>query len=288
MIKEQNKIFKRVQLFSDLCLVLISFFIGYFLRDKILNIYPISLLEKFLWDENIRSIEYYAIYMGLLPVILVIWGCLLSYFGMYKSTGVTHIPDALRIVFKSTLVGFILIGSYVFILRLQEDISRLFIGFIFLSAAILISLEKIAVVYIFKVLSKRDTSFKSALIVFRRILVVGTNKRAISFINLINKNPDWGVKIVGIVDINPEKKGEIIKRHHVIGSLDDIPDIISKNVIDEVVFIVPRSWLNKIENIILYCENTGLRVNLAVDLFELKFSKARQTDLHGLHLRPHL
>src|SRR4030067_3268716 len=127
MIKEQSKIFKRVQIVSDLFLVTVSFFLGYFLRDKILDIYPINFLGKFLRDEHLRSIGYYVVYAGLLPVLLVIWGSLLSYFGMYRSTGVMRIPDALLVILKTTIVGFILFGSYVFILRLQEDISRLFI-----------------------------------------------------------------------------------------------------------------------------------------------------------------
>ncbi|MHA2039934.1 MAG: hypothetical protein ACW98X_26255, partial [Promethearchaeota archaeon] len=130
MIQEQNKIFNRVQLLSDLCLVTISFFIGYVLRDKIIEIYPISILGNYLYDENLLSISYYAIYMGLLPVLLVIWGILLTYFGMYKSSGVARIPEVLLVIFKTTLVGFIIFGSYVFILRLQEDVSRLFIGFV--------------------------------------------------------------------------------------------------------------------------------------------------------------
>ena len=284
MIKEQNKIFARVQILADLALITTSFFIGYYLRDKILYIYPISGLEGYLQDEKLHSIGYYALYMGLLPILLVIWISLLSYFGMYKTSGVQKIPDALLIIIKAMLLGFILFGSYVFILRLQEDISRLFIGFTFLFAALFISAEKIALVYVFKVLSKGDTRFKSALIVFRRILIVGTNKRARHFMELVNENPDWGIKIVGIADISPDSKGKIIGGHKVIGSLEDLPDLISNNIIDEVLFVVPRSWLNKIENIILYCESAGLKVNIAVNLFELKFSKARQTDLQGFPL----
>lgn len=284
MIKEQGKIFKKVQLISDLSLVTLSFFIGYFLRDKILDIYPISLLGSYLRDEKLRSISYYALYIGLLPVLLVIWASLLSYFGMYKSSGFKRIPEVLLIIFKATLVGFILFGSYVFILRLQEDISRLYIGFIFLTAAMLISLEKITLVYIVKILSKRTKNFQSALIIFKRILIIGTGKRARAFINLIDSNPDWGIRILGILDIEDTKKWETIHNYKVLGALNDLPEIIHKNVIDEVVFIVPRSWLNKIEEAMLYCESAGIRVNIAVDLFKLKFSKAKQTDLHGFPL----
>jgi exopolysaccharide biosynthesis polyprenyl glycosylphosphotransferase len=284
MIKEQRKLFIRVQRVADLCLVTFSFFIGYLLRDRISVVYPFDFLEQYLWDENLRSISYYAIYIGLLPVLLVIWGGLLSYFGMYMSSGIHRIPEALLIIFKATLAGFILFGSYVFMLRMQEDISRLFIGFTFFSAALFISLEKVALSYMTKVLSTRDKSFKSALIAFRRILIIGTGKRAKKFIKIIESNPDWSIKIVGLLDMEANKKGEIIEGHEVIGTLEDIPDVINANIVDEVVFIVPRSWLNKIEDVLFYCESAGLKVHIAVNLFDLKFSRAKQTDLQGFPL----
>ncbi len=164
MIKEQRRLFIRIQRFVDLCLVTVAFFLGYLLRDKINFIYPFNLLERFLWDETLRSISYYAIYIGLLPVLLLVWGSLLSYFGMYNATIVRKISDVITIVLKATFVGFILMGSYIFILRMQEDISRLFIGFTFLASALLISIEKILVIYSVKVLEKKDESFKSSLI----------------------------------------------------------------------------------------------------------------------------
>ncbi len=284
MIQEQRKIFIRVQRIADLCLVAMSFLIGYYLRNKIHSIYPVSYLQTFLWDVNLRPISFYAIYTGLLPVLLLIWGGLLSYFGMYKSSGINQVPDALLIIFKTALVGFVLFGSYVFILRMQQDISRLFIGFTFFAAAVLISLEKIAIVYSIKVLAGRDKSFKSALVAFRRILIVGTGKRAEKFIELIENNPGWCIKIIGLVDMDPAKKGESVKGHKVIGTLDDMAEIIHTDIVDEVVFIVPRSWLNRIEGALLYCESAGLKVNIAVDLFDLKFSRAKQTDLQGFPL----
>ncbi|MDP2906177.1 MAG: sugar transferase, partial [Candidatus Omnitrophota bacterium] len=70
----------------------------------------------------------------------------------------------------------------------------------------------------------------------------------------------------------------------VIGIFKDIPDIIHNNVIDEVLFIVPRSWLTKIEEIMRFCESEGVRIHLAVDYFELQFTKSKQTDLNGFPL----
>jgi len=276
MIKEQNKFFKRVVIFTDIFIITGSFFIGYLLRDRIYEIYP-SL-------SSIILLPYLSplnVYVGLLPILILIWIGLLSYFGMYKSIGTRQASEVLLIIFKTTLLGFILFGSYIFVLKMQEDISRLFIGFVFVAVAVIISIEKIALIYIFRAARKRGSSVKSALLAFRNILIFGTGKRARKFIDLIDKNPAWGIKIIGLVDMDPAKKGEVISGYEVTGTFDDIPGIIHEKIVDEVVFIVPRSWLNKIEETMNFCENAGLRVNLAVDLFELKFSKAKQTDLHG-------
>ncbi len=284
MIKEQSNLLKKVLIISDLSLVTGSFFIGYFLRDAITYSPPFTFLAPYLYDEHLRPIEYYAFYIGLLPIFLLIWGGLLSYFGMYKSSRLRSIPESLGSIFKAAIVGFIIFGSYIFILRMQEDISRLLIGFTFTIAALLLCFEKIVFVFILRILSRMDKSFKSALIVFRRIIIVGTGKRSRTFIELIKNNPGWNIKIVGLLDMDIAKKGEKINGQEVIGTLDDIPHLIQDNIIDEIVFIVPRSWLNKIEDIMLFCENAGLKVHLAVNLFDLKFSRAKQTDLHGFPL----
>ncbi len=276
MIKEQNKLFRKLVIFSDLCIVGGSFFIGYFLRDKIYDVYPSIILSP--------ELSPLSFYIGLLPILLLIWGGLLYYFGMYKSSCIRRVSESLLITFKTALLGFILFGSYIFILRMQEDVSRLVIGFTFVTAAFLIIIEKIALLYIFRILSKKDINFKSVLFTFRSILIIGTGKRAKHFIELINKNPDWGINVIGLVDMSPAVKGEIINGHKVIGSFDDIPEIIHTNIVDEVVFIVPHSSLNEIEEMMYFCESEGLTVNLAADLFEFKFAKTKQTDLHGFPL----
>jgi hypothetical protein len=87
-----------------------------------------------------------------------------------------------------------------------------------------------------------------------------------------------------LADIDDGKTGKIIKDCIVLGSLKDIPKIIHKNIIDEVVFIVPCSWLGKIENTVKFCESEGLRVNVAADIYELNFTKAKHTDFYGFPL----
>lgn len=262
---------RKFLLSADLCIVTISFFIGYVIR------------------AGIESTGFYKVlslnvYIGLLPVLLFIWGLLLYYFGMYKRVGLRQISEVVIITIKTALLGFVLFGSYVFVLHLQEQVTRLMIGIIFTLSTVLIISEKIVFIAIFRHVSKMGISFKGALFTFRSILIVGTGKRAATFIDLIDNNPQWGIKIIGLIDIDKNKKGKEIDGYRVLGVFDDIPDIIHNNIVDEIVFIVPRSWLNKIDDIMHFCESEGLAIHLATDFFELKMLKAKQTDLHGFPL----
>lgn len=277
MIKEYHSLFKRVILCVDLFLVIISLFAGYFLRDTIYGIFPALLSMEML------PLAPPSYYFGLLPVLLVIWGALLSYFGMYKSFNI-KITESFLIIFKSALTGFVLFGSYIFVLRMQQGVSRLVIVFSFIFAPVLIGFEKVALSYAYKIISRRDISFKSSLFIFRRVLIVGTGSRVENFIDLVNIHPDRGVKIVGLAVMDDAKPGAIIKGCKVLGSIQDIPGIIHKNIIDEVVFIVPCSLLGQIENTVKFCESEGLRVNIAADIYELNFTKAKHSDFYGFPL----
>lgn len=256
MLKEHNILFKWVMIFIDLCVVIVTFFLSFFITNKL----------NFFYDKL-------GLYIVLLPTLLIIWGILLYYFGMYDSFRTKQILDILFIVTEATLVGGSLFGSFIFITKI-ESISRLHIFYAFLLAAIFISIEKVILILTFRYQRKKGLNT-------RNMLIVGTGKRAQRFVSLINKHVEWGINIIGLVDEDVAKINNIILGHKVMGSFKDVPDIIKNNVVDEVMFIVPRSWLSRIEEIMYRCEIEGLRVSVALDLFELKLSKAKYSYLEN-------
>lgn len=98
---------------------------------------------------------------------------------------------------------------------------------------------------------------------------------------MLSQNPEWGLKVAGLVDDDEDKIGSVLEGHTVLGTLRDIPLLLENIVVDEVVYIVPRGWLGKIEDTVLYCEQLGKRVSIAVDLFNVRFAKAVQRDIQN-------
>lgn len=253
MLREHYFLFKRLMIFLDLCVVTGSFFLGYFLNSESYNIYE---LNSYIW---------------LLLKLLIIWGALLYYFGMYESFRIKQITDVLLILFKTALVGAVLFVSFIFIIKMHS-VSRALVIYTFLFALVFISIEKIILITYFRYQRKKGLNY-------RNILIIGTGKRAQRFIDIINKHTEWGFKIVGLVDEDASKKNDFICGHNVLGTFKDVSQIIHSNVVDEVIFVVPRSWLGKIEEVMYLCEAEGLRVSIAVDLYELKLSKAKYSHL---------
>jgi exopolysaccharide biosynthesis polyprenyl glycosylphosphotransferase len=262
MIKERIHLFRKLMIATDLLVVAAAFFLSYFLRDPLVD--PQTLRNCF-W---------------LLPATVFIWGILLYSFGVYDSFRTKTSAEFVMLVLRIAFIGFIVLSGLIYIFKdyfSLRAVSRGLISFTFVYSAGLLVLEKIVLMNFFRFFRKKGLNF-------RILLIVGTGSRAERFIDLVKNHAEWGLRIHGLVDEDITRVGQVIKGSKVIGSFEDFPKIVHNNVIDQVVFIVPRSWMHKIENLVYLCEEEGIRISLALDFFNFKISKAKQTDLFGFPL----
>ena len=243
---------------ADMGIMFISFFIAYYFRN---NIHPLSPIKEYFW---------------FLPEFIITFTIILYAFGMYRSFRTKRILCIIAILSKSAVINFMIFGTFTYLFHMV-NISRILIVLTFILSVLLIALEKTVLLYFFRQLRKKGFNF-------RNILIVGTGERAQKLIKNIQQNPEFGLKIVGLIDKDANKKGEHILTHRVIGSLEDIPHILREMPIDQVMFIVPRSWLVDLEGPILYCEKMGISVSVAIDLFDLQFTKGTEGSLFGIPL----
>jgi len=242
----------------DLCLVTASFFIGYFFINRTDVLYNLST------------------YIILLPVILLIWALFLYFFELDKSFRVKAAAEIVANLLKAGFFGLLFYGSFSYAFKI-EGVSRALIITVFILSTSFIAVEKLILLLIFRKIRSKGYNY-------RRLLIAGTGTRARKLISLINGHKEWGLKIIGIVDEDRDKKGSFIEGYEVIGTFEAISKIAHEEVLDEVIFVVPRSQLARIEDAMCFCELEGIKVSVAVDIFELKFSKAKQTDIQGFPL----
>lgn len=130
-------------------------------------------------------------------------------------------------------------------------------------------------------------------------LIVGDNARTTRIAEGILANPHFGIRIDEIVDL-PHKPGRPISpdpddirinpsvRTRQLSSADEISEILSTRVIDEVIVALPvRSYYDEIQQILDICCEKGISVKLPPEAFERAGFRTTFSQIGGIHLVTH-
>jgi len=273
MLKEKESIIRKIMIFLDGCILTIAFLLAYMLRQG----YMFFKFNHFPYTNSIASpTSSVNDYLILLLVVVPIWCYILYLNGMYHSMRTKKFSEIMIIIIKSSFFALLIFSAFVFLFKLQF-ISRVFFATFIIISLPFIIFEKMIILSIMHYVRKHGHNF-------RNLVVVGKGKRANNFINKIKNHPEWGLRILGAIDDEPERNVGKLKNVKIIGVIKDLSEILHRYTVDEVVFVVPRARLNHIENAIYSCEIEGVKATIAGDLFDLKIAKSRPTELDGMPL----
>ncbi|WP_419656802.1 exopolysaccharide biosynthesis polyprenyl glycosylphosphotransferase [Desulfosarcina variabilis str. Montpellier] len=97
-----------------------------------------------------------------------------------------------------------------------------------------------------------------------RILVVGEADRAGQVERLLDKQMSWGHQIVGRLQVGKEAA---VSANPVLGTLDDLPEVVTRYAIDEVVFAISGDRSVKLEPYLRYCHKVGIPLRILPSLW---------------------
>jgi exopolysaccharide biosynthesis polyprenyl glycosylphosphotransferase len=116
----------------------------------------------------------------------------------------------------------------------------------------------------------------------RHILIVGTNRRANSFVRELAGHPEWGYCVQGFVDDQWwSKQTAGSQQGTLVGGLDSVPELLRTLPVDEVIIALPlASFYQQIAGIISSCRDHGIVVRFLGTFFDQDGSK-RSAALQG-------
>ncbi|MGH7302187.1 MAG: sugar transferase [Candidatus Rokuibacteriota bacterium] len=99
-------------------------------------------------------------------------------------------------------------------------------------------------------------------------VVVGTDERAERLIASLGRYPEAGWMVRGCLSVDPAEAVRSVGGVPVIGTLQDLPDLLQEDVVvDEVFFAVPADRLDRLTDALEACENLGVDARVLVDLY---------------------
>ncbi|MBQ6090950.1 MAG: undecaprenyl-phosphate glucose phosphotransferase [Lachnospiraceae bacterium] len=247
--------------------------IGAYMLTFPLRFYVLPYVFKFMAlapGERFYSFARYLLNLfPLVPGYLIIYNIC----GLYKPRRTHKVFKTIGSLIEANLLGIFYFSFLIFIQK-QSDISRWFY----------ISFGIINVIFgiIYRLLSSRIFSLmrrkgKN----LRHVLLVGFSPSAQSYIDRINANPEWGYRIFGILDDEPDGA---VKDCGITfcGTISKLEEIINENMIDEIVVTLNVEEYKKLGKIVRICEKTGVHTKFIPDYNNVVSSVPALEDLGGL------
>jgi exopolysaccharide biosynthesis polyprenyl glycosylphosphotransferase len=212
-------------------------------------------------------------YWPFLILTLLLWIVGTWFFRVYESFRTRSVwPEIGRIAKATASVALIHIAA-IFFLRLHEDVSRLFFGTYFALTFALLATNRL-------VLRRVAHSVRRGGVNTRVFAVVGSGELAHDVVRTAEEHPEWGFQFAGHI-LDAQGAGNP-KPELVLGTVAQLGQILDDNVIDEVIFAVPRERLAHIEGAFRLCQEQGASARVCLDLFDVGGARVAFGDMDGL------
>ena len=257
-----------VVIIIDLVIIALSFYLAFWIR---------SLDERFLFHE------YFIFFKQTLPLVVVVYLFSFVFFGLYKGLRqYASVKELLRI-FEAVAIGaFLTVGGMVFILDLRGFPRSVYIIhplllFFFIGASRL-------GVRVFKSMSPSSLLNIPDL---KQVILVGAGDAGELILRESLRHPENGYRIVGFVDDNPEKVNKEIHGVKILGPIENLPEIVRRKSIDEIIITVPSASREQIRRIIHICNKTKVPFKITPSLSDViggkvTFSQVRKVEVKDI------
>lgn len=258
MLKQHKKFVATSLYLTDMVVTIASFFLAYWIRSEFRAIYSVE--------------HYYWLFIAIVPI----WSFLLFYYAAYKSYRTVPFVKEVQVMAKVVLLGGLALGAIAFSLQSYYLSRSLIIVFVAVNLCLLI-IERFSI----RVSSGlvREMGYN-----YRNVIVVGTDKRARDIARVIEKHKHWGLNMLGFVTDNSADSHAEIDGHRIIGDIKEMQEIINKEVVDEVIFALPKKRFEELEDALLMLEDNGINARMVVNFFPHIVAKVYLEELENIPL----
>ncbi|MDD3145810.1 MAG: nucleoside-diphosphate sugar epimerase/dehydratase [Candidatus Riflebacteria bacterium] len=104
---------------------------------------------------------------------------------------------------------------------------------------------------------------------YKRVLIVGAGQGGESILREIKRNINLPIDVVGLIDDNPKKLGQIIHGVKVVGSTEKLAEIAEKLLADEIIVAIPSASGTELRRIVKLCQTSSVRFKTLPGLQDL-------------------
>lgn len=274
MIKDNQKLLNRFHILIDALLVILAFRTTFYLRFESFLIYRYAWLYP---RNNYNSNSYYPpfnIFSQMLLYLVPIY--LLAYYfcHLYGPKRSRSKRIELGNLVKANTIVILLTTAFIIFFKKDPEYMRAFLVIFYICNLTFSFLFRLFLRFFLEVFRKKGLNLK-------HVIIIGYSRAAERYINRVLLNPEWGYYIHGILDDTASLDTKY-KNIDIIGNINDLPNILSKNEIDEIAITLSIAEYGKLEHIVAMCEKSGVHTKFIPDYNNIIPTRPYTEDLNGL------
>jgi len=234
MFQQQVRVINNFLMILDALAILLGGYVAYILR-------------RFLFEGHWNmKIELFLFSVGL---VIITNNYIMSRVGLYSDRRPSSYFNILISVFKAIVIDFLILGAVIFMFKITYYSRAFFLFFAYFSYLFIVIERFLVQIYLDKFARKRLHT--------RNLIVVGDEKRGKIVAEALEKQLSWGHKILGRLTLESESSSK-----DVIGELKDLPKILCKLPVDEVVFALGGQRNIKLSQYLDLCRKMGVEARI--------------------------
>jgi len=233
----------------------------------------VTLLMRF---EALVPAEYLRAFFRLIPFITIITILFLMSFKLYSRIWEYASINEMLAILRATTYSMITIALLIYLLKLPIlPLSVYIISWMVMN--FLIGFSRLS----WRLL--HDLFLKTCPKLACKMLIVGAGDAGAILVREIESNPHLLMKVVGLVDDDPSKRGKILHGVKILGNHDQIPSLISQTGAEEIIIAMPSVSGNTIRGIINICKQTSARIKILPGIYQ-STDKSLLADIRDLQM----
>jgi exopolysaccharide biosynthesis polyprenyl glycosylphosphotransferase len=204
------------------------------------------------------------------------------YYQLYKHKYFLRVGEQTLLILKGVLINSIIIILCIFLVKTQEALhdSRIQVIIYFLTAFTLLFITRVLLLRKVLRLNYVEGNIKEFLT--RRALAIGAGSLGEFFSEIITVKPHYHIELVGFIDADTSKIGKKLNRFPIVGTMNDIDEIIEQQEIDELFITIQNIENKNLLELIEKCKLTTCNVNLVSNHFDIVNAKLDEGEYHDL------
>jgi exopolysaccharide biosynthesis polyprenyl glycosylphosphotransferase len=253
MFARHNRLMGVMFLFADVLLALASFGLADEVRSHLASARPLYPLSN---------------YPSIVPLAVVIWVGVGLAAGIYREVHEEELRRVFTDPLKVGVASTTLLFAVTFALKF-EIISRLLLGIYAITDCLLMMLFRLGA-------WRFGAQLRRSVAGFRHFLLVGDGPEVAEIARILEANETRGTRLFGFVcvrDSPPELLLYGLAKSYPVVPLRQLPELLRRQVIDEVIFAVSKEDLEQLGEAFLACEEEGVKTRVLLSFFPQLVSK---------------